>query len=139
MIGNRIGTNAAGTAAIAGASVGVVINDSPSNVVGGPNLADRNIISGNSVVGVYIALAGARGNVVQNNYIGTDVSGLVGIPNGIDGIYINGAPGNRIGGTARGPGNLISANLSAGIHIFGDGASKNQISGTASGWMPMGG
>ena len=127
VIGNRIGTNAAGTAAITASSVGVLINNSPDNVIGGSNLADRNIISGNSVVGVYIALAGATGNVVQNNYIGTDVSGLAGIPNGVDGIYINDAPGNLIGGTAPGTGNLISANLSAGIQILGAGATNNQI------------
>ena len=110
-----------------GPLVGVLINDAPDNIIGGSNLADRNIISGNSVVGVYIALAGATGNVVQNNYIGTDVSGLAGIPNGVDGIYINGAPNNLIGGTAAGTGNLISANLSAGIQIFGAGATNNQI------------
>ena len=130
IIGNFIGTNAAGTAfkaAITASSAGVLINNAPNNTIGGSNLADRNIISGNSVVGVYIALAGATGNAVQNNYIGTDVRGLAGIPNGVDGIYINGAPRNLIGGTAPGTGNLISANLSAGIQIFGAGATNNQI------------
>jgi hypothetical protein len=127
VIGNFIGTNAAGTAGITASSVGVLINNAPDNVIGGSSVADRNFISGNSVVGVYIALAGATGNVVQNNYIGTDVSGLAGIPNGVDGIYINGAPGNAIGGTAPGTGNLISANKSAGIQILGAGATTNQI------------
>jgi hypothetical protein len=127
VVGNFIGTNSAGTAAITAAAVGVLINNAPDNVIGGLNLADRNIISGNSVVGVYIALAGATGNVVQNNFIGTDVSGLAAIPNGVDGIYINGAPGNLIGGTAAGDGNLISANRSAGIQILGAGATNNQI------------
>jgi hypothetical protein len=127
IIGNVIGTNAAGTAPIAGSSVGVLISNAHNNVVGGVDSADRNIISGNSGVGVYIALAGATGNVVQNNYIGTDVSGLAGIPNGVDGIYINGAPGNLIGGTGQGTGNLISANQSAGIQIYGPRATGNQF------------
>ena len=127
IVGNFIGTNAAGTAAITASSVGVLISNAPNNVIGGLNLADRNIISGNSVVGVYIAQAGATRNAVQNNYIGTDVRGLAGIPNGVDGIYINGAPRNTIGGTAPGTGNLISSNLSAGIQIFGAGATNNQI------------
>jgi hypothetical protein len=127
VIGNFIGINKAGNAAIGGSSVGVLISNAHNNTVGGLNDGDRNIISGNSVVGVYIALAGATGNVVQNNCIGTDVSGLVGIPNGVDGIYINGAPGNLIGGTGQGTGNLISANQSAGIQIYGAGASGNQF------------
>jgi uncharacterized repeat protein (TIGR03803 family) len=129
VIGNFIGTTADGKSGIpAGSSVGVLINDAPNNTIGGVNLADRNIISGNSVDGVYIALAGATGNVVQNNYIGTDVSGLAGIPSdGADGIYINGAPGNTIGGTVPGTGNLISANQSAGIDIYGAGATNNRI------------
>ncbi len=127
IVGNFIGTNAAGTAGISASSAGVLINNAPDNVIGGTTAADRNIISGNSVVGVYIALAGATENVVQNNYIGTDVRGLAGIPNGVDGIYINGAPHNTIGGTAPGTGNLISSNLSAGIQIFGAGATNNQI------------
>ncbi len=127
IIGNFIGTKAAGTAGISASSAGVLINNSPDNTIGGTTAADRNIISGNSVVGVYIALAGATGNAVQNNYIGTDVHGLAGIPNGVDGIYINDAPNNTIGGTAAGAGNLISANLSAGIQIYGAGATNNQI------------
>jgi len=127
IIGNFIGTKAAGTAGISASSAGVLINNAPDNTIGGTTAADRNIISGNSVVGVYIALAGATGNAVQNNYIGTDVHGLAGIPNGVDGIYINDAPNNTIGGTAAGAGNLISANLSAGIQIYGAGATNNQI------------
>ena len=126
IIGNFIGTNAAGAAikaAITASSAGVLINKAPKNIIG----TAPNIISGNSVVGVYIALAGATGNRVQNNYIGTDVRGLAGIPNGVDGIYINGAPHNTIGGTAPGTGNLISSNLSAGIQIYGAGATNNQI------------
>jgi parallel beta-helix repeat protein len=127
IIGNFIGTNLTGTAAISGSSIGVLISNSASNSVGGPNAGDGNVISGNSEIGVYIAVSGATGNVVSNNFIGTDVNGFLGIPNGVDGIFINGAPGNLIGGTAARTGNVISANGSAGIQIFGAGATGNRI------------
>jgi parallel beta-helix repeat protein len=119
--GNYIGTNAAGTAALTNSVIGVLINQSSGNTVQG------NLISGNRSVGVEIAGSTATGNQVQGNMIGTDAGGTRAIPNGLDGIFINGAPHNTIGGTAAGAGNLISANLSAGIQIYGAGATNNQI------------
>ena len=51
--GNQIGTNAAGTSAIANSNSGVEIqNGAVDNTVGGPSAAFRNVISGNAVGGV---------------------------------------------------------------------------------------
>jgi len=119
--GNYIGTNAAGIDALTNSVIGVLISQSFGNTVQG------NLISGNRFVGVEIAGSTATGNKVQGNMIGTDAGGTRAIPNGRDGIFINDAPNNTIGGTAPGTGNLISANLSAGIQIYGAGATNNQI------------
>ena len=54
----------------------------------------------------------ATDDLVEGNYIGTDVTGTVGLGNGHSGVYIS-AQSNTIGGTARGAGNLISANGTA--------------------------
>src|SRR5882724_2753096 len=76
--GNFIGTNATGDAvasALPGSS-GVVAG-SDSNTVGGTTPAARNLVSGNSS-GVQLA---GSGNQVQNNYIGTDRSGIAPLSN----------------------------------------------------------
>ena len=78
--GNFIGVNAAGTAALGNAngvgtfSGGVVIESGASdNTIGGTTPGARNVISGNAFAGVF--LNGVSANVVQGNFIGTDVTG----------------------------------------------------------------
>jgi len=77
--------------------------------------------------------ATAPGNLVEGNKIGTDPSGTRAVPNGLDGVFINNAPGNMIGGTAAGAGNLICGNGSVGIQLFGPGTSGNVIEGNSLG------
>ena len=119
--GNDIGTNSNGTTAITGSVIGVLINAAPGNTVQG------NVISGNQVIGVDISEGTATKNVVQANKIGTNKAGTAAIPNGADGIFINEAPGNTVGGTTTDAGNLVSGNGQIGIQIFGLGASGNVI------------
>ena len=52
------------------------IDSASDNTVGGTVAAARNLISGNNV-GVLIVGAGAIGNTVLGNYIGTDATGLL--------------------------------------------------------------
>jgi parallel beta-helix repeat protein len=62
-------------------------------------------------------------NVIQGNFIGTDVTGMIQNDNGVCGILVKSA-GNLIGGTNAGNGNLISPGAipnSAGIYILGAG------------------
>ncbi len=110
--GDFIGTNAAGTAAVAN-NIGVEIISAAHNTIGGTAAVARNVISGNSIAGVYITGSSATANVVEGNYIGTDVSGTSAIPNaqgsGLAGVFVN-APDNTIGGVVAGAGNLISGN-----------------------------
>ena len=102
--GNYIGTNAPGSAAL-GNSSGVTISG-PGNTVGGtagttpggPCTGACNVISGNSARGITISTSTGSGNLVQGNYIGTDVTGETNVHNASDGIYVS-APSNTVGGT----------------------------------------
>ncbi|MBW1699232.1 MAG: DUF4347 domain-containing protein, partial [Deltaproteobacteria bacterium] len=129
--GNFIGTDVTGTAAAANGDDGVDIRlGGAGNIIGGNTAADRNIISGNAGEGIKIDGAGSTGNVVQGNYIGTDVTGTVAIANGDDGIEItNGANSNTIGGTTAAVRNIISSNLGEGIDINGAATTGNVIQG----------
>ncbi len=117
----RIGTDAAGTAPVPN---GIGISVAAAIVtIGGTTAADRNIISGNSTYG--IDLNGASGTV-QDNFIGTDATGTVALPNQ-RGIEL--APGASAGLLIGGPGfgNIISGNLQEGIE--NDGMSNVTIQG----------
>lgn len=126
--GNFIGTDLTGTADLGNSFFGVFLNGAPSNTIGGTTAGARNVVSGNNSSGIRIAVAGATGNLVQGNFIGTDVTGLTALGNR-DGIVVNGAPNNTFGGTIDGAGNLISGNLVSGVVIVGAGATGNQVQG----------
>jgi titin len=81
------------------------------------------------------------GSTIQGNKIGTDVTGETVLGNDV-GIYINGVPRNRIGGTTPGSGNVISGNTTA-IYLLGSTTTGNQIEGNligldAAGKLPLG-
>lgn len=112
--GNYIGTDVTGTLPL-GNSSGVWIGGSGGNRVGGTTLAARNIIADNKAgngAGIWTV---NPNNVIQGNYIGTDVTGAVALPNGF-GLVITGS-NNLIGGTSAGARNLISGNRDAALEI----------------------
>jgi CSLREA domain-containing protein/uncharacterized repeat protein (TIGR01451 family) len=125
--GNYIGTNAAGTAGgdgIGNGENGILIT-SNSNIVGGTTAADRNVISGNLGNGVLLLNVSATSNQLLGNYIGTNAAGSSTVANFSDGVNLNSAAGNTIGGITSGAGNVISGNAN-GIHII-DGLSANNL------------
>jgi titin len=132
--GNFIGTDVTGTVALGNGQDGndtavVIESGAGNNTVGGTASGARNLISGNLFNGLRIRGSGTAGNVIEGNYIGTDVTGTQPLGNGADGIGISdAASGNRIGGTAPGAGNLIAANGSDGVHLF-NGATGNTVQG----------
>jgi hypothetical protein len=123
---NFIGTNAAGTAAIAN-WWGVNIEGAFGNTVGGP-AGNRNVISGNFNTGVRIS--GSDTNIVQGNLIGTNAAGNAAIGNGNQGVRLDNSNRNTVGGTVAGEGNVIAGNFLAVMVIFG---SDNQIRGNTIG------
>ena len=116
--GNFIGTDGAGTYALANSGVGVVINQSSNNTVGALNGVGANLISGNMNDGVAIRGAAATANVIEGNFIGTDITGEFPLGNGGSGVSITDASDNRVGGTGTAARNLISANAGYGVAIM---------------------
>ena len=110
--GDLIGTNAAGTAALANAQGVYIEGTAGSNTIGGTNAGARDVISGNTGSGVVIGTYGTgntQGSVVEGDYIGTSVTGDVSLGNEL-GIYIGETANNTIGGTDYGAGNVIAGN-----------------------------
>ncbi len=125
--GNRIGTNAAGTSAV-GNNLGGVNqrNGASSTLIGGTTAAARNLISGNGAFGIQFLDDGVDSNVVQGNFIGTDVTGTTGLQNGGFGILASFSDSNTIGGLAAGAANVIAFNLTAGVAIGGSSV-RNEL------------
>ena len=99
VLGNYIGTDPTGTIAIGNGPVFTAdvscYNGTSNNTIGGTTPGARNIISGESFIGV--ALTIATDTVVLGNYIGTDYTGTVAVGNEI-GVFIQQGVGNTIGG-----------------------------------------
>jgi hypothetical protein len=113
--GNFIGTNATGSAVLGNTGAGISIFTSSNNTIGGTAPEARNIISGNNGFGIQLgapASAATLGNTIKGNYIGTDVSGTIALPNSLDGINV---PANANGEQITR--NLIALNGGAGIRI----------------------
>lgn len=127
--GNFIGTDLTGRLPLGNAGVGVTVFQSSNNRIGGTNAGVRNVISANSLTGIYIAGGSSTGNQVEGNWIGTDELGQTDLGNKLDGVYLYNAPGNTVGGNDPKARNLISGNDQSGIFIAGSGATGNRVSG----------
>jgi len=129
LLGNLVGTNADGDDALSnyhGVSIGLGAADT---LVGGSEVGEGNLISGNTNLGVWIDSPETTGNQVLGNLIGTDISGNTDLPNYIGVIISTGSTGNQIGNAVSGGGNLISGNEYTGIHMEHLGAPGNTIAG----------
>ncbi|MGI4937387.1 MAG: beta strand repeat-containing protein [Janthinobacterium lividum] len=134
-IGNYIGTNFDGSAAIANGGSGIVVSGK-DNAIGGASASSGNLISGNAQFG--IGLVAADSTIIRNNFIGTNVLGTSAIANGNDGINAdaNSNNNNTIGG-GTGAGNLVSGNGGGGIQLvfvsFNNSIYGNKIGVNAAG------
>ncbi|HXD31085.1 MAG TPA: Calx-beta domain-containing protein, partial [Pyrinomonadaceae bacterium] len=107
--GNFIGTNAAGTAKLP-VFAGIFLGSS-GNTIGGTTPEARNIIGSGEYAGIVMQVDGTSGNVIQGNYIGTDVTGMIAFGINNHGIALFGATNNNtIGGTVPGARNVLSGN-----------------------------
>ena len=133
--GNFIGTNAVGTAAAENRS-GVVLRNSSNNTVGGSSPEARNVISGNTYMGIQLQGA-SHDNTIQGNFIGTDASGLAAVGQGKMGIDILvDSSRNLIGTDGDGvndqhEGNVIANNLAEGVVVTGTTSVGNTIRGNS--------
>lgn len=138
VLGNLIGTDVTGTKAIPNDDFGIeVILGDGNNTIGGAVAEDRNVISGNGVGGIWFVSQGK--NLVQGNYIGTDITGSNSLPNGAVGIEAGDNGDDVIGGLGPGEANLIAFNADAGIRSdYGNNLMRgNSIFGNGNGgiWM----
>src|SRR5262249_11229242 len=77
--GNSLVTSGAGVS---------IVNGATANTIGGAGLG--NVIANNGGDGVFISGTSSTGNVVQGNFIGTDVTGLRPLGNLQNGVHLLG-------------------------------------------------
>jgi titin len=147
--GNRIGTNAAGTASLSNQTqIGTRIGPNVAATIGGPGAGEGNVVSGNTHpfsqgFGAIQVNDNQAGVTIQGNRIGTNATGTAALPNQSYGIRV--APQSQtsgtpfptgsggpvvIGGAAAGAGNLISGNVRSGLSINGASTIKGNRIGT---------
>lgn len=121
IFGCFIGTDLTGTKALGNATFGV--EDAGNQMLLGSNVGLPTVISGNGGVGVEIAGSGCY---LRGTQIGTNKDGTAAIPNGSNGVELDGATGAQIGGAAsdnQAP-DLISGNGSSGVAVIGGSDNK---------------
>jgi hypothetical protein len=125
------GVDYSGTNPVPNALQGILIyNGASYNTIGGTNALARNLLSGNSQYGVFIGGTNTTGNIVCGNYIGTDPTGTIAVPNVFSGVgVLNAACSNVIGGALPGQGNLLSGNSQYGVFIGTPGTTGNIVYG----------
>ncbi|MFM8727853.1 MAG: beta strand repeat-containing protein, partial [Planctomycetaceae bacterium] len=135
LAGNRIGTNAAGTAALSNGLGGVLIVSGIENRIGTDadgmsDALERNLISGNGGPGISTSGSLVEKTIIAGNYIGTVASGSAVLANSGAGIdFADNARLSRIGGGQSAERNVISGNAGSGIRISGAGSVQNWIAG----------
>jgi hypothetical protein len=143
ILGNLIGTDNTGLAAVPNGGAGVYIDNSAGNRIGGTAAGTRNVIAGNTSAGVSIRYSGSSYNDVQGNYIGVGKNGVTPLGNGNNGVVVyDGAHHNTIGGVpvslldgpagpAANGGNVIAHNGLYGVRVNGSSVVGNAIRGNA--------
>jgi hypothetical protein len=145
IVGNLVGTDRSGTKAVPN-GVGISLSKSSNDVVGGIAFAASNLVSGNTSSGIRI-FDGSK-NLVEGNFVGTDLSGANAVGNGSDGsagitliTKTSRDTDNVVGGTVLGSINVISGNKADGVDLLSTRAvfaSGNAVIGNAIGSTPDG-
>lgn len=142
IVGNYIGLDASGTAAMTNENFGVALNSGSTGTrLGTSFVGNRNVIVGEDDLGsLGVRVIGGGTDVrIEGNYIGTDKTGTVALGTGTTGVAALSGSTPSIGGDDPGEGNLISGN-ETGIDVASDGVSisGNLIGTAADGTSPLG-
>ena len=113
--GNIIGLTADGLTARVNFLRGIDLNQNENSQIGGTDINARNIISNNGWAG--ISLIACPGTVVENNYIGSDITGNVDMGNFQHGIQLINSADVTIGGLTSASRNVIVGNVFSGISV----------------------
>ncbi|MFH0866485.1 MAG: T9SS type A sorting domain-containing protein [Bacteroidota bacterium] len=122
--GNYIGTDISGMLILSNYTGVLLQSQSNSNTIGGLTSDERNVISGNTEIGVYIESSDS--NKISANYLGPDASGISAIKIGDSLVQGNGielnvtAKYNITGGYTAGERNVISGNRVYGFIYYGN-------------------
>jgi parallel beta-helix repeat protein len=123
---NRIGTNAAGTSAWPNTGAGLSLFKGTHH-----NTITGNVISGNTIQGIYLSggdpLLPVNNNTIIDNKIGTAADGTTALPNVQGIVFDDYVLTTTIGGTAAGQANIIAFNTESGIVVTGNNTIHNQF------------
>jgi hypothetical protein len=117
VVGNYVGIAVDAITPLGNGADGVVLLGAPNNTVGGIMPGTGNVIAANGGNGIRLEGAGATGNFVEGNFVGTDPTGTIAWGNGSNGIYLLGASNNQIGGPAAGAANTIAFSGNDGMLV----------------------
>lgn len=131
VLGNRIGVFANDTLSALGIVRGISLaNGADNTIIGAPGAG--NWIAGTSGTAM-VVIGDSNGTIIQNNRIGTDLTGTANWGPQLHGIYLgNGANGSLIGGTNAGEGNLIAFGAQAGEAMTASASSPTPVPATRS-------
>ena len=134
--GNYIGTDVSGTQPLPNRRGVELSNGASNNMIGGTTPGERNLVSGNRTVGIYIHDEEATQNTVLGNFIGVTADGQASLGTNAIGVFISRSGDNVIGGANATPGgactgacNVISGNGRGGVWLSGSGTERNQVRG----------
>jgi titin len=133
LVGNFLGTDPGGRVALGNNQAGLFLSDSARNTIGGTRPGERNLVSGNHLQGIHVEGAGSFANRIVGNLVGSTVSGDTALGNGSqvylgDGIRLEGASFNVIGGATPAERNVVAGNFDDGIDLH-DGSTHNVVEG----------
>jgi hypothetical protein len=111
VIGNFIGVNVSGTAALPNADDGVLIANSQNNIVGGSTPPERNVIAGNGNINFEIGQNDrpTRNNLIKGNYLGTNSAGTAALGSSAVGVLLGTGSSDT----------MVDSNLISGINGTG--------------------
>ena len=113
IVGNFIGLNAAGNAALPNGDDGILFGSASNNIIGGRTPPERNVIAASRTINIELAQNGTHDNLIQGNFVGLNSAGTAALSNPGVGIELNNyAHDNAIDG------NVISGHANFGILSF---------------------
>lgn len=123
VLGNYIGVDRTGAAALGNAGIGVSIAEASDNEIGDltsvPGTPPGNVVSGNHGEGMQVFVfsgSATSRSFVKGNLIGTNAAGTAALGNGAAGVLLRGSADCVIGGSTPGGRNIISGNR-VGVEI----------------------
>lgn len=129
--GNYIGTDDTG-AVDRGNSIDGILTSAGGVIIGGTNVGEGNLISGNAGDGIELTSVTATNNIILGNIIGASITTTAALPNDDNGVFITtNSRSNIIGGILTGEANTIAFNGADGINVAAVANTNNTFRGNS--------